>query len=487
MANHTRAHPTRVALTAVLVAVALTSCAIQSSSAPPGSASPKTAAAEMKMQALVMSMADDHIASLGEAIYLLTRSRTHDPKARSLAQYFLRNGVGASLDIAVGPNPPVSLLDLLVLTSLQAWSFEVHWIPAGIGEDGIPALARLKRAETDAWTTAKKILSDDQLGTLRGLIRAWISANPDRTVVALTRFNDFADERRMSSASLRGEARGLLREVSEASAAVEDVRLLGERLLWFAGRYPHLLGQQAELTAYRLIDQPEVSQLTEAVKAVQRLSDVLSTRLGTIQSDLKEQQTAVFSKLSAERTAAINQLQTALDATVKMPLDNANKSITIQRDEAIKQFFDRFAQERSRLLDDISSRQNELRGVMTDLRQTIAVSGTLASELTGTVNAIDRVVRRFSEEPGSGKEPLRLTDIRDAAIETGNAANRVTHLLERANELLESTSWNRAISTMTDPADEIIDRVFWRGVILICLLIAGLGLLRLVPQRIFGR
>jgi hypothetical protein len=441
----------------------------------------------MKMQALVMNMADAYIASLGESVYLLTRSSRPDPKARWLAQSFLRNGVGASLDIAVGPNPPVSLLDLLVLTSLQAWSFEVHWIPAGIGDAGIPALARLKRAESDAWTTARKVLSQEQLNTLRGLINAWIAENPDRTVVALIRFDDFADERRISSASLRGQAQGLLREVSEASAAVEDVRLLGERLLWFAGRYPYVLGEQAELTAYRLIDQPEVSQLVEAVKSVQRLTDALNVRLGTIPGELKEQQEALVFRLSAERRAAIDQLKTALEATVKQALDSADKRINAQRDDAIKQFFDRIAQERSRIFDDLSSRQGELHGVMTDLRQTIAVSGTLASDLTRTAQAIDGVVSRFADDPGSGRKPLRMTDIRDAATETGNAANRVTQLLERAVVLLESKSLDRAISALADPADEIIDRVFWRGAILICLLIAGLGLLRLVPRRIADR
>jgi len=74
-------------------------------------------------------------------------------------------------------------------------------------------------------------------------------------IVALVRFNEFADERKISSLSLRGKARGLLQEVSAAGAAVDDARLLGERLLWFAGRYPFLLGEQTELTAYRLIDQ----------------------------------------------------------------------------------------------------------------------------------------------------------------------------------------------------------------------------------------
>jgi nucleotide-binding universal stress UspA family protein len=193
-----------------------------------------------------------------------------------------------------------------------------------------------------------------------------------------------------------------------------------------------------------------------------------------------------FTRIAAERAAAIAQLQAALENTVRESLAMANEHLNTQRTEAIDQLFDRFAEERGQLLDDFSARQNELLGVMTELKETIAVSGSLASELTETVNAIDRVVSRFDRDPNSKREPLRMTDVRDAAIETGQAAEKVTLLLERTNALLESDSWDRHIARMADPADEIIDRAFWRGVILVCLLVIGLGLLRWVPQRISG-
>jgi len=109
-------------LTSVLVFLSVISCVLRPPSAPAAGKSLPSDSSEsaLKMQAMVMDMADDYIASLGESVYLLTRSRTLNAKSRWLAQSFLRNGVGASLDIAVGPNPAVSLLDLLVLTSLQA-------------------------------------------------------------------------------------------------------------------------------------------------------------------------------------------------------------------------------------------------------------------------------------------------------------------------------------------------------------------------------
>lgn len=474
-------------LSVPLASLVLFACALR----PPSAASPTGPAATgtdsaLKLQAVVMDMADDYIAALGESVYLLTRSGELDSKGRWLAQSFLRNGVGASLDIAVGPNPAVNQLDLLVLASLQAWSFEVHWIPAGIGLPGRPALARLKRAEAEAWASAAGTLSEAQLRTLRELIEAWIKENPDRTVVALVRFDEFADARKMSSLSLRSEAQGLLKEVGQAVAAVDDARLLGERLLWFAGRYPYLLGEQTELTAYRLIDQPEGARIMDAIASLKRLSDVLAEQIRTLKDDVHEEQAAFFERIAAERAAAIAQLQEALQATVRESLDLANERVDTQRSQGIDQFFDRFARERQQLLDDLASRESEFLQLMTELTETISVSGALARDLTETVEAIDRVVARFDTDPNDEGEPLRMTDVRDAAIETGRAADRVTILLERAVTLLESESWDRRMTAVTAPADAVVDRLFWRGVVLIGLLILGLALLRLIPQRVKG-
>ena len=253
---------------------------------------------------------------------------------------------------------------------------------------------------------------------------------------------------------MRGEARGLLREVSEASAAVDEARLLGERLIWYAGRYPFLIGEQAELTAYRLIDQPESMRFLDAINSAKQLSDALTERIQTIQKDLDEQQTAFFTEFSSEREAAIDY------------------------------FFDRFARERGELLTELSAREAELVSVMTELRETIETSGTLANNLTDTVDAIDKVLSHFDQGPDSQGEPLRILDIRDTAIEAGLAAERLTVMLERVNNILESKSWDQTIDSLTQPADDLVDRIFWRGLILICILISGVGLLRLVPQKI---
>ena len=432
----------------------LLACTLPSTAVSPPGPDAKPDAALLKAQTLVLDMADDYIAALGESVYLLTRGEKPDAKGRWLAMSFLRNGVGASLDIAIGPNPSTSLLDLLVLVSLQTWSFEKHWIPNGIGDAGTLALARLKRAEADAWASARVALSEEQIAALHVLIENWIRENPDRTVVALVRFDEFDDARRISSAAMRGKAEGLLKQVSEVTAEVEDVRLFGERLLWFAGRYPYLLGEQTELTAYRIFDQPEMRQLFAAGKSAQHLSDTLAARVETLDATLEQQQNQLFARLHEERMAMVNH------------------------------FFDSFAKERSRFLDDITSRQSELSGIMKELRETVAASERLAVETTSAATAVDRVVARIASDTGKN---FRITDVRDAALETAAAAERLTRLLERTEQLLASESLNRAVDNLSQPADRSIDRLFWRGVILILLLIGGLALLRLIPQRNSGK
>jgi hypothetical protein len=47
----------------------------------------------------------------------------------------------------------------------------------------------------------------------------------------------------------------------------------------------------------------------------------------------------------------------------------------------------------------------------------------------------------------------------------------------------DGTALKMQALVMTNPAEAIVDRTFWRGAIPICLLRVGLGLLRLVPQR----
>ncbi len=468
-----------------VLAVFVAACA-----SPPKSSATKSAMAPiedgLRTQAIVMSMADDYISALGESMYLLTHVEGRSTKSRWLSQSFLRNGVGSAIDIGAGPNPPVNLLDLLVLSSLQSWSFEHHWMPAGIGDAGLPALARLRQAELELWEDARGLLSDEQIQTLHQLVDAWITQHPDRTVVALVRFNEFADERQISSLSLRRQATGLLRQVTEATGAIDDARLLGERMLWYAGRYPYVLGEQAELTAYRLLDQPEGDDLASLARALRELADSVRTQLGSIQAKLDRQQHNLFEGVAAERQKSISQAQEAIQQVVTESLERASREIDRQRVAAVDHFFTGLDRERTALLDDLAKRQGDLHGLLADLHDTINASGTLASELTETISALDRLASRFDHETTGGDSGLSLADVRNIATEAGHAAERMTRVLELTNELANASAWKDRVSQLSEPANAIVDRAFWRGLVLIAVFIGGLALLRLVPSRVTG-
>lgn len=431
---------------------------------------------ELEIQALVMQMADEYDAVLGETTYLVLRNDDVDPTSRWLTLSFLRNGMGAALDIASGPNPDVALLDLLVLGSLQTWAFEHHWIRDGIDQQaGAAAVARLRAAETRMWDSAQRVLSAEQSQTLRALIDTWIAEHPDRTVVSFVRFDSFTKEREMTTTGSHGRAAGLLREVNEATAAVEDARLFGERALWFASRYPYVLGQQAELTTYRIADQPELRAALSALDSVGRMSETLGARI----AQLEDEKRTFFDLVREERMRAIEQVGTAVEAVLVSAIDLAAERVAQARGEAIDQLFARLQEERARILDEFDSTNAELRGTLGEAREAAMAGADAGHALSATADAFGRVLAHFDRDPSGDEEPLRLADLRETAVEARRAAEQLTELFDRVDASASSEPWQHAVRAAGDATDAL----FWRGAGLVAMLVAGLALVRLVPDR----
>lgn len=438
---------------AVLVLASLVLVACRTPSSP--ASGPAADAATATAQARVMEMADDQIAALGEAMYLTGDAAS--PRARTLQQSFLRNGVGACLDIGAGPNPWVGMLDLLVLSALQPWSWETHWMPAGVGDAGRPALERLRRAEADMWRQAEAWLSADQLATLRSLVAAWIADNPDQVVVALVRFDEFADERMMTSSTARGAARGLLDEVTRARATIDDARLLGERLLWYAGRLPYVVGEQAELTAFRLADEPELQRALVALEEVGRVAETLRRRADTVDADLDAQRAALFSDLAVSRRELLAELRVTFDAAI----GDAIARIAAERDSTIDHAFGRLALERAATFDALTDE-----GVV-----------ELVERLSSLVAASDGLLARFDED--TADEGMQLEDLGAVVRDLASAAERGERLLEHAGELLASDAW----AARESESERLVDFIFWRALILLVVGFAGVVAVRAIRPR----
>ena len=71
----------------------------------------------------------------------------------------------------------------------------------------------------------------------------------------------------------------------------------------------------------------------------------------------------------------------------------------------------------------------------------------------------------------------------DIAVEFGRGAEKLTVLLERADGLLASLASDRSTDRIDEVAGGLVDRAFWRVLVLILVLLGGLALLRLLPRR----
>jgi len=384
-----------------------------STSQRPIAAGPVTDIDPQALQSTVMSMSDDWNIALGESMIVLQSAPDISMQTRFNGVSFLRNGMGASLDIAVGPNPRVAMLDLLVLATLQTWALEHTWAGHGIPGNLVgPAKERLTEARGEMMSKASRFLAAEQLRELDRLINAWIEAHPRQVLVSFVRLSDFASDRNELTLEDRKLADGLLKEVDEVTSAIDDARLLGERALWYAARYPYVIGQQAELTSLRVTD--------------------------IVSREITAQREAFFAQLGRERAETIRLVEES---------------------------------------------RKDLVPVMAEARETMASAKLLSEQVLRIVQAIDGLVARF-DHPGDGSGGVTTQDIKDILKETGASADKLAALVKAGDSLVESPTWRDAAAGADRFSTATIDRLLWGSAGIVALLIGGLALVRLIPQRV---
>ncbi|MCE9619946.1 MAG: hypothetical protein K8R92_08550 [Planctomycetes bacterium] len=400
----------------IMVAIALPAACWLAGCAgsPPTRASQADRAAladSQEMQSVVMMMADDWIMAMGEAMSVVQSSSQADLRTQLLAATALRNSISSSLDIAVGANPRVAMLDLLVLSALQQWTLAKEWPGYGIPTEVVKQVQqRLFSTRRDMVEKTQKYLSPIQLQELQRLIDAWIAANPHQEVVAFVRLSNFVGDRNRLPQADRELAGGLLQEVAQVTSALDDTRFLGERALWYASRYPLVVGLQAEFTAYRL---------------------------------------------------AIN----------------LTKELDAQRDE----FFDRVAHERTEIIREFDEHRDSVTQVLGQSRDTMKSAETLSSEISKLVAALDLLAARFDH--GNSLAGLTAQDLKDVIRETGVSAEKLTALVSAGDSMLEAKKISNAEIEANQFGVAMVNRILWGGAGIVVLLIAGLALVRLIPQR----
>lgn len=203
---------------------------------------------EAALQAVILRFDGEFASRMQDAFAPLLAAP--EPKTRAQALRNLLDYVSSSLDIAMGADPVVNLLDMVAFTELAQAAFARHWLPEVYGEAGRAVLEALEAVTTDAWALAEAVLTANQQRLLSALIQDWLRENRDRITVESVRLTEFAAVVGAREQEVQQRTSGLLAGVKRAVVSADRALLTANRALYLVQRMPYLARAHARLLAY---------------------------------------------------------------------------------------------------------------------------------------------------------------------------------------------------------------------------------------------
>jgi len=365
---------------------------------------------------------------------------------------------GNVLAIASGPNTLANLLDLIVLVTLTRNSIQDYWMPKVYGDSAQLMLDASRDAETRIWSIAAPVLRPKEQDELKSMVQAWYQKNPDPNQVLMVRSVGFASQ--LAAEGNRSQepasvfhllGMDVFSGLDPAAREIAETRLFAERALFVAQRMPTLLRWQMELFSYEISATPEVKQALDNAERLTRTAETFG------------------------RTA-----------------DELPKLINEQREAAIKQVFDGLAVERTNLLANLAAEENNVKGTLVELRQTLNAGTDLTKSSDQLVRSLDTFMARFDKgtnvpppEPATNARPFDILDYATAAKEvttTIKELNTTVNSLDKAVPQLQ-----KAGQDFESAGNRLLGRLFLLGAGLIALLLAGTFLAALAYRRLAGK
>ena len=392
---------------------------------------------QAELHALTNGFADRYMTYIVSAAEQI---ENNNPNAqhRRLAHRIKLVQVSAVYDIVTNPDPFTQLLDLTLVVSLQARK----WIDDDLAEKwfgprGKHLVGAMRQARADIWKIASRVMRTSQLEQLDTLILQWHRKHPDIELVSYVRFDDFAASRGKSIVAEIAEGGGFLAPVGEATKAVDEVRLLGERAFYLGKRMPFLLSWQVREALGDALNSPDLAQINAIAP--------------TITASV-ERATRIAERLPAD----IARERAAVDALFAKHMPLVDKTLLMTRD----------------IVNDSTTLATEAINLSGSVEALLARLDQAGQTLQQTVGAIDDAFLKPSRDKPADPD-ARPFDI----AEYGRAAESVTTTLQRASTLLSevrtSVSSPGLVDTLQGSIDasvdnaaaqsaRLIDTIFWR-------------------------
>ena len=199
-----------------------------------------------------------------------TRGR---PTARRQAQR-VKVFVGTTAySLATNPNPEIAIIDLAVNISLQHAIFKGGLAKQYFGDAGEPLVKAYARTEEQAWATLARVFTPSQLSLLHDGIERWLADNPH--TLQFVRVPALAKYRDVSPVTTPGSIR-LMAPVAEAARTAMELRLLGERSLYLAERFPYLINWHTKQVLFDTLETPEFREMLHSTATFASSSERLA-------------------------------------------------------------------------------------------------------------------------------------------------------------------------------------------------------------------
>jgi hypothetical protein len=409
------------------------------------------------LQVEALRFADNYVQAVAYAVDDAARTLGTREAAVVSLKWKLDQATAAYAD-ATGENPVWNALDLTVLATVARMVAEDATSHAEFGEALGPIVGTHRRLEAAAWALAESFLTPEQSAEMRGMINEWRRANPNERSVTGARFREFALSLGKVSAK-EGSAKPAslfsmlyldpFAGLDPTTVAIDQSRELAARVVAYAERAPTLLRWQAELLALQVSQQPAARDLSADIGRTSRSIESISR--------------------TAEGIPAL---------------------VDAQRQAAIDQIFAGVTAQREAMLADLDAREGRMRTLLAQLRETMNAGGQMGESLTGTIKTLDTFVRYVSppkdpNAPPSTGKPFDPLDYGKAASQVGSMARDLNVLLASAGSTAPEIA--KISASAGDDLKRVVDRAFWRGLVLIAVLLVGYVLARLAYRSLEQR
>lgn len=324
----------------------------------------------------------------------------------------------AVYSIASGSNPLGKLLDLGTVATLN----KIQMVDEGRAKKIFgPSHKIIENAfhavHDDIWGVARRFLQPSEIASVQRVIAQWRKKNPDVSLLAYVRFDDFAK----ANAGLKQSSPaigGLFDEIDKVNKTVESAQQFGERTFFYFQRYPRLLQWQTERTVEGVMDTNGIQKLQESVQLMSKSVMIFAQEVQKLK----------------DREAAI---QKHLD-TVSKIVDQVHKLVP------------------------------NTQAVVQDSEKLMVAAKDTSVALGETLKVVDTVSAKFkSDKPEPpGAKPFDIKDYQRTAEEVTKIVGEVNLLMNN----LEGEGFSKRSTELQQLADAEIDHLVWRVAQLVLLM-----------------